>query len=265
MRTVHLPPALAVGDFVEVRTRGTASPDGTLTATAIHREDDLSARPGDRVEIEGIVTAVDASGFAIGAQRVEAGPGVELRGGTAEDLVVGAKVEVEGVLREDGLLVAGEVEFRPSARLEGNAADVDAASSTFTLLGLVVHVSPSTELRNVASLAALPAGATVEVRGTPTRDGAGIDATRLELLDVRPADRAFLRGVVSAKTPTSSVVILGIAVDTRSAAFRDRGDAQISATSFFDAVAPGQTIVKVRWRPYPATTGEPIDEAELEN
>ncbi len=142
---------------------------------------------------------------------------------------------------------------------------MDPAAGTLAVLGLTVHVTPSTELKNLTSLDALPAGAHVEVRGSPTHDGAGLNATRLELVGAAPADRAFLRGVVSAKTPTTSLQILGLAIDTGAAGFRDGSGAGIGATAFFDAIAPGQTLVKVRWRPYPASTSAPVDEAELEN
>jgi len=258
-------PAVAVGDFVEVRTLGPAGANGVLPATSLHAEDDLRPEPQDRVEVEGIVTALDAAGFTVGSQRVEAGAGTEFRGGTPEDLVVGVALEVEGVLRDDGVLVAAEVKFRPSARVEANAGAIDAAAGTLSLLGLAIHVTPSTELRNLSSLDTLPAEANVQVRGYPTRDGAGLNATRLEVLDAFPSDRAFLRGVVSAKTPTSGLVILGIAIDTSAAEFRDLADAGMTASAFFDALVTGQTLVKVRWRPYPASTSAPVDEAELEN
>lgn len=258
-------PAVSPGDFVEVRTLGLPGPDGVLTATSIHAENDLRPRPRDRVEIEGLVTALDASGFTVGAQRVQAGASTELVGGTSEDLVVGVAVEVEGVLRDDGVLDAHEVKFRPSARVEASVTAVDAAAGTLSLLGLAIHVTPSTELRNVASLDVLPAGATVQVRGFSTRDGAGLNATRLELLDAGPSDRAFLRGVVSAKAPTSALEILGLAIDTRAAEFRSLADAPMSASAFFDAIAIGRSVVKVRWRPHPASTSARVDQAELEN
>ena len=142
---------------------------------------------------------------------------------------------------------------------------MNAAAGTFEVLGLVVHVTPSTELRGFSSLSSLPAGAFVQVRGNPTADGSGLNATRVEVLDSSSSDRAFLRGVVSAKTPTSSLEILGLAIDTTAAEFRSPTDGPMTAAAFFDAIAPGQTIVKVRWRPYPASTSEPVDQAELEN
>ena len=258
-------PAATVGSFVEVRTAGPADANGVYPATSFHAEDELGPGAGEQAEIEGIVTALDASGFTVGAQRATTSAATEFRGGTLDDVVAGVALEVEGVLRDDGVLDAHEVKFRPSARVDANAAAVDPATATLSVLGLTVHVTPSTELKNVASLGAVPAGAHVEVRGSPTRDGTGLDATRVELVDAGPADRAFLRGVVAAKTPTSSLEILGIAIDTSAASFRDVSDTPTGAAAFFDAIVAGQTIVKVRWRPYPASTAAPADEAELEN
>jgi hypothetical protein len=39
----------------------------------------------------------------------------------------------------------------------------------------------------------------------------------------------------------------------------------MGAAAFFDAIVPGETVVKVRWRPYPASTAAAVDEAELEH
>ncbi len=63
-------PSVAVGTFVEVRTAGPANAGGVFTATSIHAEDDLQPSAGERVEVEGLVTAADASGFTLAAQRV---------------------------------------------------------------------------------------------------------------------------------------------------------------------------------------------------
>jgi hypothetical protein len=258
-------PAVSVGAFVEVRTTGAADANGVYAATSIHPEDDLRPRSSDRVEVEGIVTVVDATGFTVGSQRVAATASTAFRGGTADDVVVGVGMEAEGVLRADGVLEASELHFRPSARVEANAASVDAAAGTFQLIGLAIHVTPSTELRNLSSLDALAAGSDVEVRGYPTADGAGLNATRVEVRSTSPSDRAFLRGVVAAKTPTSSLGILGIAVDTSAASFRDPSDTRMDPVPFFDAITVGQTVVKVRWRPYPSSTSQKVEEAELEN
>lgn len=268
------PPAVAVGSFVEVsfsESGPDTSGDGIPDAVAIHLEDELRAAPEDEVEVEGIVTAVDAAGFVVAGQRVAPEPGARFEGGTADDLVVGVKVEAEGVMGDDGVLRAHQVKFQSSARIDANLEAKDDAAGTLTLLGIVVHVTPSTELRGFGAVADLSTGDQIEVRGYPTRDGLGLNATRLERISTTPNDRAFLRAVVTAVIPTSSLTMMGLAIDTRSAEFRRSTGSGTSVgipnpADFFAAIVPGQTVVKVRWRnPYPTSTSQAVDEAELEN
>jgi hypothetical protein len=264
---VPSPPAIAVGSFVEVSfPEGNADPDanGILDAAAVRLEDALEAEPQDEVEVEGIVTSVDATGFVIEGRRVEPNADARYEGGTPDDLVVGVKIEAEGTLGDDGVLHAHQVKFQASARIDAKLESHDATLGTLALLGIVVHVTPSTELRGF-SLDTAVDGGRIEVRGFPTADGLGLNATRIELIDPTAPDRAFLRAVVTARTPSSSLTMMGLAIDTRSASFRDVNGGGIDAATFFGALTPGQTVVKVRWRPYPAGTSEPIDEAELEN
>ena len=258
-------PTIAVGDFVEVKTRGAVSAAGIPLATAIHREDDFAAGASVRVHVEGIVSSADSSGFVVAGQRVQYTGTTQFIGGTIDDVVAGVKVEAQGSMGTDGVLTASKVKFRPLVRIDAALEAADATASSLTLLGLAVRVTPSTDVRGVSGIAGIPLGARIEVRGSPTRDGAAIDAMRIELIDTAPADRAFLRGVVTEKIPTSQLKLLGLTVDTSSASFRSHSDAPMAAAAFFEAVTPGETIVKVRWRPYPESTSEPVEEAELEN
>jgi hypothetical protein len=264
------PPAIAVGSFVEVSfPEGNPDPggDGALDAVAIHLEDSFDGSPEDEMEIEGIVTAVDPAGFTVAGQPVVPDAGARFVGGTADDLVVGVKVEVEGRLGDDGVLHAHKVAFKANVRVDANLEATDGTAGTLTLLGIVAYVTPSTELRSFASLGDLNPDDRIEVRGYPTRDGLGINATRIERISTSPNDRAFLRAVVTAKTPTSALTMLGLAIDTSIASFKDPDDHEIAdAAAFFAAITPGQTVVKVRWQdPYPASTTQAVDEAELEN
>jgi hypothetical protein len=141
---------------------------------------------------------------------------------------------------------------------------IDTAAGTLTLLGLPVFVTPSTELGGLASLGDLAVDYDVEVRGTMTRDGLGVNATRIDLKDTQKSDRAFLRGLVTAEG-ASSVTIAGIEANLAGAELRNLADGAMTLEQFLSAVTPGQTIVKVRWRPYPASTAVAPDEAEIEN
>jgi len=262
---VASPPSIAIGDLVEVKTMGPPDASGILVAVAIHLEDELEAQPQEEVEIEGIVTAVGAGSFTLAGQVVIPDVDATFVGGTPDDLVVGVEVEAEGFMGDDGVLHARKVKFEANARIDGNLEARDELAATLTILGITVHVTPSTELRSITTLADLAPGDRVEVRGTPNQAGTAIDATRVELLSTTSADRAFLRAVVSAATPTTALTMMGLAIDTSAASFRNTQNVEVTAAAFFDAIVPGQTIVKVRWRPYPASTAEPIDEAELEN
>jgi len=264
---------VAVGNLVEVsfsETNLDPTGDGIPDATSVKLEDPFDAEPQDEVEVEGIVTAVDATGFTVGGQRVMPDPGARFEGGTADDLVVGVKVEAEGVMGDDSVLHAHKIELKGSARIDANLEAKDETAGTLTLLGIVVRLTPSTELRSFGAIADLNVDDRIEVRGYPTADGLGLNATRIERIATSPNDRAFLRAVVTAKTPTTSLTMMGLAIDTRGAELRRSTGSGTSVlipnpADFFSAITPGQTLVKVRWRPYPASTGEPIDEAELEN
>jgi hypothetical protein len=66
--------------------------------------------------------------------------------------------------------------------------------------------------------------------------------------------------VVTAKTATG-VSIVGVPVDPSGAEVV--GFASLSA--FLDAVTVNQTVVKVRWPPYPASTAAATDEVQLDD
>ena len=108
----HLPSGgLANGQFVEVK--GTSSDNGvTLTATEIEIDDDtLGVSDAGKVEMEGFVTEVTSqSQFKVGTQAVQTTGSTVFENGTASDIAMGRKVEVEGPLA-GGVLTATKVSF----------------------------------------------------------------------------------------------------------------------------------------------------------
>ncbi|MFT3916796.1 MAG: DUF5666 domain-containing protein [Anaeromyxobacteraceae bacterium] len=256
-------PVIAVDDFLEVKTDGSKNDAGALFALSVKQEDereDESEHQGEH-EVEGIVTNLTLTGFSIGDTKVSYSASTSYVGGTADDLVEGVKVEVEGAVGQDGVLAASKIQFKASVRIEANVEARDETAGTITVLGLKVNVTPSTQGLGVA---AATVGTAVEVRGTMSKDGTAVNATRFELKDFKPANRAFLRGLVTAKT-ASSVTIAGIVVDLSKASLNDLAEGGMTLEAFLAAVTPGTTIVKARWRPYPDSTSAPADEAELDN
>lgn len=253
-------PVVAVGDFLEVKLSGAKTASGAYVAVRVQHEDSHGEHHEGENEVEGIVTALNANGFVVGDTTVTVSASTTYEGGTKDDVVVGVKVEAEGTIDASGVLAARKVKFKPYVRIEAKVEAKDEAAGTITVLGLKVNVTPSTEDATIGSLAV---GQVIEVRGTMSRDGLSVNATRIQA-NGGNGDRAFLRGLVTAKTATT-VSIAGIEANLSGAEFRNLSDGAMTLEQFLAAVTPGTTLVKVRWKPYPASLSESIDEAELEN
>ena len=103
--------APADGQYVEVQ--GTSSDGGlTLTATEVDLDDDtLGAMDAGRVEMEGFVTDLKSqSEFKVGTQVVQTTGSTVFENGTANNIAIGRKMEVEGPLA-GGMLTATKVSF----------------------------------------------------------------------------------------------------------------------------------------------------------
>ncbi len=134
------------GLFVEIKGTNFNSVTTTLVATKVERENQGFGNNMDEFEVEGFVTQVVGVGdFFIGTTHVQTTPSTEFRGGTIDEIVVGAKLSAEGRLA-DGILTAKHVKFHAAVKLEGNIATIN--GNTFTidgLPGITVTVNSQTE------------------------------------------------------------------------------------------------------------------------
>jgi hypothetical protein len=107
------PGGLEDGMLVEVETEEAPINDLMLAAGVEVRDSDLPVDVGDGVEIAGFISElVSADEFVLnGAQTVFVTPDTVFEDGDASDLVLNARVEVEGVFEIDGSLTAEEIEF----------------------------------------------------------------------------------------------------------------------------------------------------------
>jgi riboflavin synthase alpha subunit len=100
---------LKIGDMVDIEASRAA--DGTLLAREIHRL--RGPPPPAHVEVRGAITAIDAAGLTVQSKlfAVDAGTRMESHGRTFKlsDLKIGDTVEVHGVARADGSLVATRI------------------------------------------------------------------------------------------------------------------------------------------------------------
>ena len=250
------------GRFVEVKGSNFVSATTTLIATKVEPENQGLGNAIDEFEVEGFVTQAGTPNgsvidFTLGTTPVRTTASTEFRGGTVDEIVVGAKLSAEG--RFDGnTLIAKHVKFHESVRLEGDVATIGSNSFTITgLPGVTVTVNRQTEFTNT-NLSSLSSGDHIRVRGRVNGTNA-IVATRV---DLRSADNDVdLQGPVQVVSDPN-LRILGVTVDTTGVEFEGIDDGPISRASFFSAVKVG-TLVKVQGRLVGGTVQ--WREAELED
>jgi hypothetical protein len=265
----------ADGALVEVHAAGPAVA-GAITATSITLEDRLPGVPSTETEVEGIVTSATLPTFVINGTTVVTDAGTRWDGGVPADLIVGVKVEAEGVLAADGTLVADKVKFKDYIKLEGTAGSISVDASGFgTLVVNGVNLRTDGLTRQDDAVASLAAGAFVEVRGQLARDGASVVVTRIRDRSSGGGgggnSRPIVQGLVTAVSG-DTLTILGKSVSISSASLRnfrvsDAVDGPtMTKAEFLAAITVGQTVVKARGADLAAFVDPNLtaEEAELE-
>jgi hypothetical protein len=254
------------GDLLEVI--GTLNNAGVFVASRMDRESfELSGEIDDQADLEGLITRfAAASDFDVSGQTVITTSSTRYEGGSATDLALDVKVEVEGRFDISGRIVAEQIRFRLESDVEISATvdSVDAAAGRLVVLGATVAVNDLTRFEDHSDsdlqrfgLADLRVGDYVEIRGR--LEGSMVMATRLDRDE--PDDRAELRGPVDG-VAQPNLTIAGVTVTTDAdTEFSNKNDESIDVSEFF-AAAEGQ-IVKVEG----AVVGDVLlaDVAELED
>lgn len=210
---------------------------GELLATRVEFKGDVLGENGDRAELEGFITRfVSTADFDVEGVPVTTNGQTTYENGSATDLALNRKVEVEGDINAAGVLVATKVEIKASGfvRIESLVEDVQA--DRLTVLGIVIRVNTATRLedksvedREPFNLSHVVVGNYVEIRGY--EDASGIVATRLEREDF-DGDVA-LRGFVDSVSDPD-FTILGVTVSTVFATtFADLDGSPLTPAEFF--------------------------------
>jgi len=247
------------GDFVEVK--GTNYAGLTLLASKVE-PDGLGVGEGgtgldiddfDDAEIEGFITRyVSATDFDVAGVPVTTNGGTVFEGGTATDLGLNVKVEVEGDFNASGVLVADKVDIRRGNDLRVTALvdAVDAGAGTVTLLGIVARLDGQTRLEDKSdadlesfSLGDINVGDYLEVRGGADAGATDILALLVEREDIPdvPGEETELRAQVEAIN-RPLLTVAGVTVDTTGAQFRNTSDQSINADQFFALLDVGDLI-----------------------
>jgi hypothetical protein len=250
----NFPTAGVINDGDPVEAKGTVFAGSTLDATRVeYKGNRFATDDGDHAEIEGFITRfVSASDFDVSGFPVTTVTDTAYEGGTAADLNLNLKVEVEGDFNANGVLVAIKVDIKSATavRVTGN---LDAVSgSMLTILGITVNTDSLTtrfedksEVRvDPLRVANLSAGDYVEIRGQEQPVGQ-ITALLVERDD--PDTRTELRGFVEVGGKSEpELTVLGVTIVTNGATvYRDsRGasDVTMSAVDFWAAVQEGSLV-----------------------
>jgi len=224
---------------------GTAPVCGTLTASTVEPNGPQMQDVAD-FEVEGFVTKINSpTDFVVGNQRVVTTASTLFEGGVATDIVIGVRLEVEGVL-SGGILTASKVEFGDDIKLEADIAVLGVNSFTLSgLTGVTVTVNGLTQFENVANFAGLANGDHLRIRGRASGSNAVI-ATEVEKRS--PDTRVELQGPIQSITsasPNQVVTILGVGVNTAGVVFQDVDESVITRDAFFAKAVVG-TLVKAR-------------------
>ena len=203
-----------------VEVKGTDLAGNVFTAATVEvKLNGLGINNIAKAEVEGIVTQLNANTqtFTVNGQGVNYA-NATFRGGLAEELVNGMKVEAEGPVA-GGVLNATRISFKESIRFEANVATV--SGNTLTLRGLpgitIQADSDITRMENTNGSGSLSAGNNLRVRARSAGNSGNMVATRLELRDADPEIRLIVQGPVdSFDSGAGRVTLLGnlVTVDT---------------------------------------------------
>lgn len=259
----------ANGQAVEVK--GMTFAGGVLTATRVEFKDtNLPADNGDDVEFEGLITRfASQSDFDVSGQRVATSGSTEFSqcGAAPITLALNTQVEVDGTFQA-GAINATKVECKTgtSLRVRSTVTAVNAAASTFSILGIPVTVDSKTRFEDQSNadlspfhLSDLHVGDFAEVRGAAGSAANSILAALVERNDF-DADSELRGSAESVSAP--DFLVLGVTVHTDGGTeFHDENDQTITSTAFFTA-APAH-LVKVKGA---VIAGAIVaDEVDLEN
>jgi hypothetical protein len=217
-----------------------------MTATKI-KPDGLGTDDSEDAEIRGFVTQVVAPGdFFLGNVHMQTNAETTFEGGTLNDIVLGAQLEVHGSLI-DGIVNATKVEFEGETELQANVATISSSDNTLTLIGLpglVIQFDGKTALHgqgNPRRLADLRGGDHLQIHGRQS-GGNTILAREVERTD--PKSSVQIQGLVTS-TADPIFVLFGASIDTSlipESGVRGRYGA-IGRSAFFSGLSSGKTVV----------------------
>ncbi len=193
--------------------------------------------------VQGLVSVVEPSGnFLLGDLTVQVGPTTTYRFGTSEDIDEGSALSVDGTFIDSQTFAASAIEFahqivRFEAPLSPEQVAMEESTAPFGLL-----VRSTAQLRDDDGIVSggLTEATQVQVRGYLDQTG-GLWMTRVRERGNPDLADTSLRAPVSSMDGTT-LMMLGIAVDTSQAVFLDMFENPITPEQFFSALQMGDSV-----------------------
>lgn len=136
-----IPANIVDGLFVEVKTTSTLTGDVTtgftLIASKVEFEDDdsdVEGDEGDELEVQGMVSNIDSTGFSFNGTRVEFSSLETGDDFNVSSLVDGTMIKVEGYIDASGNFIIEEIEDEHESEEEAKGLVTEVTATTVTLL-----------------------------------------------------------------------------------------------------------------------------------
>ncbi len=240
------------GDPVEAKDEngGGLGAGGELLATKVEfKGNRFGIDEGDHIEVEGFITRfVSATDFDVSNIPVTTSASTVFEGGTASDLGLNLKVEVEGEFDNAGVLNATKVEIKDATAVRVTGLVDQVSGNQLQILGITITTDPvKTRFEDKQfdvepfRIGNVNAGDYVAVRGQELPPGE-IFAFLLERDD--PDTETELRGFVEAGgVARPNLTIFGVTVTTdNTTVFRDENDVVLTADEFWARVSEGSLV-----------------------
>lgn len=244
---------IANGDLVEVEG-STFLNDGTFVATSVENEDDddddREGDEDDEAEISGLITIFDsAERFTVAGVTVVTNSETEFEDGSAANLGLDVRVEVEGSFNAARELVAEELEFEERSDIEVSSVidAIDTNAQTFSVFGITFSVNDMTRFEDnedgasqTFSLSNLSVGDFIEVSGYEDANGVLI-ASKIEREDDDEDETEIEAPVTS--IGSNSFTVLGVTVQTDTETEYEIDDEDdVSQAEFFAQLEVGDFV-----------------------
>ncbi|MEL6301494.1 MAG: DUF5666 domain-containing protein [Pseudomonadota bacterium] len=240
------------GDLVEVEG-SQRDANGVLIAEEVDFESvlpDLTGTDDVDLEISGLITRFASStDFDVAGIPVTTNGDTDFENGTINDLALDVRVEVEGELSSEGVLVADDIEFRPEASIEIEAQidSIDTGAGSFVVLGITVNTDASTKFEDFSSASLtrltienLSVGDYIEVAAVP-QEGVNTVLARTVERDDDEEGEVVLEGTVT-EIAEPSFTILGVTVTTDANTEFEFDDMTLTSAQFFDSLTVGDQV-----------------------